>query len=187
MRYAGKVVIITGGSSGIGKGCAQEFVRAGAKVVVCCNVEAEGSAVAAELKSVAQAQSAGDASFVFCDVRKAEDIQNLIEVTLSRYGRVDCLINNAGWHPPHKPIDEFTVEEFRDLIELNLVSVFNACKLALPHLRRTRGNIINVSSLVARIGQHQATTYAATKGAITAFTKALAVDEAAHGVRVNSV
>ncbi|PYS82343.1 MAG: oxidoreductase [Acidobacteria bacterium] len=187
LRYAGKVVIITGGSSGIGKGCAEEFVRAGAKVVVCCNVEAEGNAVAAALKSVAQAQSAGDASFVFCDVRKAEDIQNLIEVTLSRYGRVDCLINNAGWHPPHKPIDEFTVEEFRDLIELNLVSVFNACKLALPHLRRTRGNIINVSSLVARIGQHQATTYAATKGAITAFTKALAVDEAAHGVRVNSV
>jgi NAD(P)-dependent dehydrogenase (short-subunit alcohol dehydrogenase family) len=187
LRYADKVVIITGGSSGIGKGCAQEFVRAGAKVVICCNVEAEGSAVASALKSVAQAQAAGDASFVFCDVRRTEDIQNLIEVTLSRHGRIDCLINNAGWHPPHKPVDEFTVAEFRDLIELNLVSVFTACKLSLPHLRRTRGNIINMSSLVAQIGQHQATTYAATKGAITAFTKALAVDEAAYGVRVNSV
>ena len=187
LRYADKVVIITGGSSGIGKGCAQEFVRAGAKVVTCCNVEAEGAAVASALRELAQAQGAGDASFVFCDVRRAEDIGNLIEVTLSRYGRLDCLINNAGWHPPHKPIDEFTVEEFRDLLELNLVSVFTACKLALPHLRRTRGNIINVSSLVAQIGQHHATTYAATKGAVTALTKALAVDEAPHGVRVNSV
>ena len=187
LRYADKVVIITGGSSGIGKGCAQEFVRAGAKVVICCNVEAEGAAVASALRELAQSQSAGDASFVFCDVRRAEDIGNLIEVTLSRYGRLDCLINNAGWHPPHKPIDEFTVEEFRDLLELNLVSVFTACKLALPHLRRTRGNIINMSSLVAQIGQHHATTYAATKGAVTSFTKALAVDEAPHGVRVNSV
>src|SRR5204863_4192570 len=122
-----------------------------------------------------------------CDVRKTEDIRNLVEVTLARQGRIDCLINNAGWHPPHKPIDEFTVEEFRDLLELNLVSVFTACKLALPHLRRTRGNVVNVSSLVAQMGQHHATTYAATKGAITALTKALAVDEAPHGVRVNSV
>ena len=187
LRYADKVVIITGGSSGIGKGCAEEFVRAGAKVVICCNVEAEGVAVASALKRVAQAQAAGDASFVFCDVRRAEDVRNLIEVTLSRHGRLDCLINNAGWHPPHKPIDEFSAEEFRDLLERNLVSVFTACKLALPHLRRTRGNIINMSSLVAQIGQHHATTYAATKGAVTAFTKALAVDEAPHGVRVNSV
>src|SRR5436853_2127543 len=187
MRYAEKVVIITGGSSGIGKACAHEFVRAGAKVVICCNVEAEGTAVAGALQALAREQGAGDAYFVFCDVRKTEDIQNLIEATLARHGRIDCLINNAGWHPPHKPIDEFTVEEFRDLLELNLVSVFNACRLALPHLRRTGGNIINVSSLVAQIGQRHATTYAATKGAITAFTKALAVDEAAHGVRVNSV
>src|SRR5205807_10229798 len=78
-------------------------------------------------------------------------------------------------------------EEFRDLLELTLVSVFSACRLALPHLRRAGGNIINVSSLVAQIGQSHATTYAATKGAVTAFTKALAVDEAASGVRVNSV
>ena len=187
MRYADKVVIITGGSSGIGKACAQEFVRAGAKVVICCNVEAEGAAAANALQTLAREQGAGDAFFVFCDVRKTEDIRNLIEVTLSRHGRIDCLINNAGWHPPHKPIDEFTVEEFRDLLELNLVSVFTACKLALPHLRRAGGNIINVSSLVAQIGQSHATTYAATKGAVTAFTKALAVDEAASGVRVNSV
>jgi NAD(P)-dependent dehydrogenase (short-subunit alcohol dehydrogenase family) len=185
--YADKVVVITGGSSGIGKGCAREFVRAGARVVICCNVEGEGAAAARELQSLAEERRAGCASFVFCDVRRAEEIENLIAVTLSHHGRLDCLINNAGWHPPHRAIDEFTTEEFRDLLELNLVSVFNACRLALPHLRRARGQIINVSSLVAQIGQRHAVTYAATKGAVTALTKALAIDEAAHGVRVNAV
>ena len=111
---------------------------------------------------------------------------NLI-ATVARYGQLDGLINNAGWHPPHKAIDDFSVNEFRDLLDLNLVSIFAACKFALPHLRRTRGNIINLSSLVGSIGQLHATTYVATKGAITAFTKALAIDEAEHGVRVNSV
>ncbi|HKC63671.1 MAG TPA: SDR family oxidoreductase [Pyrinomonadaceae bacterium] len=186
-RYADKVVVITGGSSGIGKGCAQEFVRAGAKVVICCNNEEEGASVAADLQAMAQAQGFGEALFVYCDIRKTEDIQNLIDRTIAQHGRIDCLINNAGWHPPHKPIDDFSLEEFRDLLNLNLVSVFTACKFALPYLRQTRGNIINMSSLVASIGQLHATTYAATKGALTAFTKALAIDEAPNNVRVNSV
>jgi NAD(P)-dependent dehydrogenase (short-subunit alcohol dehydrogenase family) len=187
LRYADRVVIVTGGSRGIGRGCAEEFVRAGAKVVICSNAEADGAAAEGALQSLARERGAGEASFVFCDVRREEDLRNLVETAASRHGRLDCLINNAGWHPPHRAIDEFSVEEFRDLLELNLVSVFTACKLALPHLRRARGNIINVSSLVARMGQHHATTYVATKGAVTAFTKALAVDEAPHGVRVNSV
>lgn len=186
-RYADKVVIVTGGSSGIGKGCAREFVRAGAKVVVCCNDEEEGAAVARELQDLARDAGRGAALFVYCDVRKEEDVRGLVETTVARFGRLDCLLNNAGWHPPHKSIDDLPVEEFRSLLELNLVSVFTACKLALPHLRRTRGNVINMSSLVAQLGQHHATTYVATKGAVTAFTKALALDEAAHGVRVNSV
>ena len=185
--YADKVVIITGGSSGIGKGCAEQFVKAGAKVVICCNDEDEGASVAGALHDAAQRQGPGDADFVYCDVTKTEDIRNLIDTAISRYGKLDCLINNAGWHPPHKPIDDFSVEEFRDLLELNLVSIFTASKFALPFLRQTKGNIINMSSLVASIGQRHATTYVATKGAITAFTKALAVDEAPNGVRVNSV
>jgi NAD(P)-dependent dehydrogenase (short-subunit alcohol dehydrogenase family) len=106
---------------------------------------------------------------------------------MARHGRLDCLVNNAGWHPPHKPIDDFSVEDFRALLDLNLVSIFAACKFALPHLRKTKGNIVNMSSLVGWMGQLHATTYVATKGAITAFTKALAIDEAAHDVRVNSV
>jgi len=185
--YADKVAIITGGSSGIGKGCAQQFVKAGAKVVICCNDEDEGAEVAADLSDMARTQGSGDAEFIYCDVTRTEDIRNLIDTSIARYGRLDCLINNAGWHPPHKPIDDFSVPEFRDLLELNLVSIFTASKFALPYLRQTKGNIINMSSLVASIGQRHATTYVATKGAITAFTKALAVDEAPNGVRVNSV
>jgi NAD(P)-dependent dehydrogenase (short-subunit alcohol dehydrogenase family) len=124
---------------------------------------------------------------VRADVGKADDLRRLVDTTVDRFGRLDCLINNAGWHPPHQTIDQFSVEDFRGLLELNLVSIFAACKLALPHLRKVQGNIINMSSLVAAMGQAGATTYVATKGAITAFSKALAVDEAAHEVRVNSV
>src|SRR5258708_4507050 len=185
--YADKIVVITGGSSGIGRGCAEQFVRAGAPVVISCNDEEQGNGVAAALRDTAQAQGFGDAAFVYCDVTRTEEIQKLIDTAISLYGRIDCLINNAGWHPPHKSIDDFSVQEFRDLLELNLVSIFTASKFALPHLRRTKGNIINMASLVASIGQRHATTYVATKGAITAFTKALAVDEAPNGVRVNSV
>jgi NAD(P)-dependent dehydrogenase (short-subunit alcohol dehydrogenase family) len=184
LRYVDKVAVITGSSSGIGRGCAHEFVKEGAKVIICSNNEEEGAAVVSELQALAQT---GAASFIYCDVRKTEDIENLIEATVSRHGRIDCLINNAGWHPPHKPIDDFSVDDFRELLNLNLISIFTACKLALPCLRETKGNIINIASLVSRIGQHQATTYVATKGAVTAFTKALAIDEAPNGVRVNSV
>src|SRR5581483_2916521 len=102
----------------------------------------------------------GKAVFINCDVTKTDDIRRLIDETIVR---------------------------FRRLLEVNLVSVFTACKFALPHLRRTEGNIINLASLVATTGQHHATTYVATKGAVLALTKALAIDEAIHNVRVNSV
>jgi len=183
MSYANKVVIITGGSRGIGEGCVRTFVAAGAKVVFCAKGERTGVALAAEVNE----SGPGEACFIRCDVSQVEEIQKLIETTVSRYGRLDCLVNNAGWHPPHEPIDDFSIQDFRDLLELNLVSIFAACKFALPHLRQTRGNIINMSSLVGSIGQLHASTYVATKGAITALTKALAIDEARHGVRVNSV
>ena len=183
LALQGKVAIVTGGSKGIGEGCVRVFAESGAKVVLCARSAAAGEALAREVT----AKGPGEAHFVSCDVSKVDDVRRLIEGTVQRFGRIDCLINNAGWHPPHKPIDDFTVEEFRGLLDLNLVSIFAACKIALPHLRRTKGNIINMSSLVGAMGQIHATTYVATKGAITAFTKALAIDEAAHDVRVNSV
>jgi NAD(P)-dependent dehydrogenase (short-subunit alcohol dehydrogenase family) len=183
MNYKEKVVIITGGTKGIGEGCVRAFVDAGSNVVFCARKQDEGDALASELN----AADKGDAFFLKCDVLKTDEIQDLIERTVGKYGRIDCLINNAGWHPAHKPIDDFSIEEFRDLLGLNLISIFAACKFALPHIRKTKGNIINMSSLVGAMGQLHATTYVATKGAITAFTKGLAIDEAIHGVRVNSV
>jgi len=183
MQYRDKVVIITGGTKGIGEGCVRTFVDAGSCVVFCARNQQEGNELASELNT----HEKGESFFIKCDISKTDEIRNLIDETLQKYGRIDCLINNAGWHPPHKPIDDFSVEEFRDLLNLNLVSIFTACKLALPYLRETKGNIINMSSLVGQIGQLHAVTYVATKGAITAFTKALAIDEAAHGVRVNSL
>jgi NAD(P)-dependent dehydrogenase (short-subunit alcohol dehydrogenase family) len=184
VRYKDKVVIITGGTKGIGLGCVRVFVEeGGANVVFCARNVNEGKSVESELS----AGGAGRATFVRCDVSKVDEVRALIDHTAQAHGRIDCLINNAGWHPPHKPIDDFSVQDFRDLLELNLVSIFAACQHALPHLRKTKGNIINISSLVGAMGQLHATTYVATKGAVTAFTKALAVDEAAHEVRVNSV
>jgi NAD(P)-dependent dehydrogenase (short-subunit alcohol dehydrogenase family) len=183
MNYSGKVVVITGGTKGIGRGCVETFCAAGAKVVFCARHAEGGEELAKQLTE----RGPGTAHFIACDVSKFDQIEKLIETTVSEYGRLDCLINNAGWHPAHKPIDDFTIEEFQSLLDLNLVSIFAGCKFALPHLRKTRGNIINLSSLVGTIAQLHGSTYVATKGAVTAFTKALAIDEAAHGVRVNSV
>ena len=183
MTYADKVVLVTGGSKGIGEGCVRVFVEAGAKVVFCARGERAGKA----LESAVNGKGPGSAIFLPCDVSKVDQVTGLVDETLKRHHRLDCLINNAGTHPGHRPIDNYTVQEFRDLLELNLLGVFAACQRALPHLRKTKGNIINVSSLVGKMGQLHAVTYVATKGAITAFTKALAIDEAAHDVRVNSV
>ncbi len=177
------VTLITGGSKGIGSGCARVFVQAGAKVVICARGKEVGEALATELNS----QGPGECHFQQCDVAVPEDIYRVIDWTVDKYGRLDCLINNAGTHPPHKSIDEFSVDEFRDLLDLNLVSYFAACKYALPHIRKVRGSIINMGSLVGTMGQQLATIYCATKGGISAFTKALAIEEARHGVRVNAV
>lgn len=181
--FDGRVVIVTGGSKGIGEGCARAFVAAGATTIICARGQETGEALSTELTE----KGPGTCRFIPCDVTRSEDIRQLIETTVHDYGRLDCLVNNAGWHPLHLTIDEFSVEDFEKLLRLNLVSYFAACKYALPYLRKTDGNIVNMSSLVGEMAQEWATTYCATKGGITALTKALAVDEARHGVRVNAV
>ncbi|XP_037055674.1 17-beta-hydroxysteroid dehydrogenase 14 isoform X2 [Peromyscus leucopus] len=175
-RYSGKVVVVTGGGRGIGAGIVRAFVDSGAQVVFCDKDEARGRALEQELVGTV---------FVPCDVTQEGDLQTLISETLSRFGRLDCVVNNAGYHPPSQWPEETSAQDFRQLLELNLLGTYTLTKLALPHLRKYRGNIINISSLVGTIGQSQAVTYVATKGAVTAMTKALALDESRHGVRVN--
>ncbi|XP_036445486.1 17-beta-hydroxysteroid dehydrogenase 14 [Colossoma macropomum] len=183
LRYSGKVTVVTGGSRGIGRGIVKVFVQNGAKVVFCANEAAAGKALEAELNEAGP----GCCLFVLCDMAKEEDIKRLITVTVEQFGQIDCLVNNVGWHPPHKSTDETTAEEFKDLLNLNLISYFLASKFALPYLRQTQGNIINVASLVASIGQKHAAPYVATKGAIVSMTKAMAVDESCYNVRVNCI
>lgn len=179
MRYADKVVVVTGGSRGIGEGIVRAFVREGAQVVAVSNDREGGERLAADL-----GPRCGHAC---ADVRREADLAAVITGVIDTHGRIDCLVNNAGTHLVHRPIDAITPEAFRSLLDLNLVSQFMACRLALPHLRQVQGTIINMASLVGSLGQAHAVDYVASKGAIVAFTKALAIDEARHGVRVNSV
>lgn len=182
-RYDGKVTIVTGGSKGIGEGCVRVFAEEGSNVVFCARNAEEGKALQEEVNALGK----GKALFVQCDVRKPEELQKVLDEALAAFGRVDCLINNAGSHPAPTAIDDFSIQDCKDLFDINFISYFAMCKFCLPHLRKTKGNIINMSSWTGANGQSMATTYVATKGAITAFTKALAIDEAASGVRVNSV
>eukprot|EP01113_Clastostelium_recurvatum_P034215 TRINITY_DN4613_c0_g1_i1.p1 TRINITY_DN4613_c0_g1~~TRINITY_DN4613_c0_g1_i1.p1 ORF type:complete len:291 (-),score=75.49 TRINITY_DN4613_c0_g1_i1:83-955(-) len=184
LRYKDKVTVVTGGSAGIGEGCVKIFASHGSHVIFCSHDDVEGGK---RVEGDANKAGPGSAHFIQADVTKQEDREKLIRTAIDKFGRIDCLINNAGAHPPHKVIDDFPVADFERLLQLNVIAYFSLCQLALPHLRKTEGNIINMSSLVGVMGQMHATTYAATKGAVTSFTKALAVDEAMHKVRVNSV
>uniref|UniRef100_A0A8D0BBG0 Hydroxysteroid 17-beta dehydrogenase 14 n=1 Tax=Salvator merianae TaxID=96440 RepID=A0A8D0BBG0_SALMN len=186
LRYPGKVVIVTGGTRGIGEGIVREFVRQGAKVVFCAP-ESEGERGKTLQKELDDLGGPGQSHFVICDVCQETDIKTLVSATLEHFGHLDCLVNNAGWHPSDQTVDEVSAQEFRKLMDLNVVSGFLMAKFALPHLRKTKGNIINIASLVSTIGQKHAVPYVATKGAVTAMTKAMAIDESKYGVRVNSI
>ncbi|XP_031817608.1 17-beta-hydroxysteroid dehydrogenase 14 [Sarcophilus harrisii] len=156
----------------------------GARVVICDKDESSGRALEKELGGV---RPPAEAVFMQCDVTREADVQALIFGTLARFGRLDCVVNNAGHHPPEELLEETSSRAFRELLELNLLAVYTVSKLALPFLRQSQGSIINISSLVGAIGQRKAVPYVATKGAVTALTKALALDESQHRVRVNCI
>lgn len=182
MKLADNVAIITGGSKGIGLGCARVFGKHGARVVLAARGPEAGKAAQDELSAAGIT-----ARFIEADVTSQSAMHALVEATVAEFGRLDCIVNNAGWHPPAMTIDDTSVEDFDMLLRLNLTSTFMGCKFAVPHLRRTRGSIINMSSEVGLIGQAAAPAYVSTKAGQVGLTKALALDLASDGIRVNAV
>jgi len=178
----GKVAIITGGTMGIGKACVETFVWAGAHVVTAGRSVDLGTAISKEMNE----KGPGTCDYVECDVSIEDDLKKLVDFTVGKFSRIDILVNCAGYFPKQKPIDEVTVDDFNRILSTNLVSYYALSRLALPYLRTARGNIVNIGSVVT-VGDEGAAIYVATKGAIEAMTRSLAVDEARHGVRVNEI
>lgn len=183
MQFQGRAVIVTGGSKGIGEGCARVFCRAGALVSILARGREAGERLAAELTR----SGPGRAIFVPCDVADHRQLRDAIEQTVAEFGRLDCIINNAGQHPPAMSLDETSVEFMEELLRINYLSTFAGARYALPHLRRTRGTIINISSMTAVLGQDKSSAYCATKGAQVSLTKALAKELGPEGIRVNAI
>ena len=175
-----KVALVTGGGQGIGKAIVQAFSHQGVRVIIADNDKEAGK----ECEQWIQAKG-GDASFIFCDVSKADSIKSLIEQTLERYHRLDFLINNAGVSR-FKPIDELTIEEFDEVLSINLRSAFICTKLAAPYLKQQHGAIINIASTRALMSEPDSEAYAASKGGLVALTHALAVSLGPE-VRVNAI
>ncbi len=185
MRLDGKVTIITGGGSGMGRTAAELFAREGARVVVADFSEASGEAAAADVRA-----AGGQATFVRADVSNEDDARGMVQHAVATYGRVDALYNNAGVMPEadHSVIDT-DVDTWDKVMAVNVRGVFLGCKYAIPQmLEQGSGSIINIASFVAILGcSVPQDAYTASKGAVLALTRSLAVQFAGRGVRSNSI
>ena len=184
-EFRGKTILVTGASTGIGAAVARAFGTFGASVGVHCNSNlAKAEAVAADVRT-----AGGEAIVVRADAADAEAMSRAVEAVATHFGRLDILINNAGSMLARVPLADASMEHYRQVLDVNLTSVFAACRAAIPIMRRQgAGNIINVSSIAARTGGAAgAGIYAAAKAGVSTLTRNLATEEAPNNIRVNAV
>lgn len=178
-RLLGKVALVTGGARGIGEGIVRRFVAEGAKVMITDILENEGAALAEEL--------APAAAFFRHDVGKRDQWDAAIAETERKFGRLDCLVNNAGVIV-FKRLDDLSEAEMRRIIDINLMGTMIGTKAAIPALERAGGgSIINMSSADGLSGANSLTAYCASKFGVRGFTKAAALELGHRGIRVNSI
>jgi NAD(P)-dependent dehydrogenase (short-subunit alcohol dehydrogenase family) len=177
------VVLITGALTGIGRATAIAFAHEGARLVVSGRREEEGQALAKELRGLG-----AEAEFVKADVRKDEDVRNLVDKTISRFGRLDVAVNNAGTEGQPGPLTEQTAETYAATFDSNVLGVVLSLKHELRAMYPQKsGSIINVSSIAGLVGLGGASIYVASKHAVEGLTKSAALEAAGTGVRVNAV
>lgn len=182
MRLEGRIALITGGTSGIGRGTAELFAREGARVAITGRNAERGQDVVRAITSVG-----GIAIFVEGDVRRADDCRRAVDETLHAFGRLDVLFNNAGVYVP-RTVPECSEEEWDETIDVSLKGAFLMSKYALPVMMTQRsGVIIHNSSGWGIQGGDRAAAYCAAKGGLIVMAKAMAIDHGRHGIRVNCI
>lgn len=182
MKLDGKVVMISGGSKGLGAALARRFVEEGAKVSLCARGEEELEAIRHELSD-----DGGDVLTVATDVSSEEDVKAWVRATLDRFDRVDALINNASLLGPRVGIEEYPTNEWRKVVDVNLTGAFLCAREVIPALRETKGSMIHVSSGVGDHGRPYWGAYSASKNGVEALSEMLAGELKDDGIRSNAV
>jgi NAD(P)-dependent dehydrogenase (short-subunit alcohol dehydrogenase family) len=181
MKLKGKVALITGGTEGMGYATAELFLREGARVAITGRSREKGR------RAVRSLRKHGEVIYIQGDVSIAADAKRMVSETVGQFGRVDILFNNAGIYV-EKTAEDTTEEEWDRVMDINVKGTFLVSKYAIPHMKKKRsGVIVNNSSDAGLIGNRSCPAYCASKGAVTIMTKAMALDYAKYGIRVNSV